>query len=201
MEFRRDLKLLVFDLDGTLIDLNVDWSQVRQGLGVDATEPLGAAVQRLTLEGSPLVATVTDAELAGLGERRVAPAVAQLLVDLAGRYRLAVLTRNSSRVARRALESTPLVDQIRIVGREECPRLKPAPDGLRMILTEYGVEPKDAALIGDTDHDVRAAAAAGAYSVVVRNSGLAYPPAGADHYIDELNDLSALLHPSERHSA
>jgi len=197
VELGLDLKLLVFDLDGTLIHLDVDWSGLRARLthdgGLADGEGLGVAIQRLALAGDPLAEVVTEYELAGLGGRTVAPAVGQALARLAGSHHVAVLTRNSSRVARQALAAVPGAEHITVVGREECPRLKPAPDGLRLIMSELGIAADRTALVGDTDHDVRAAAAAGVTSIVVRNDRLERPPEGADHYLDNLNDLFGLL--------
>jgi HAD superfamily hydrolase (TIGR01509 family) len=186
VELGGDLKLLVFDLDGTLVHLDVDWDGVRTRFDL-STEKIGAAIQRWVTAGddAPLAA-VTEAELAGLGERTVAPAVADALDRLATRYALAVCTRNSRLVAERALAG---VAPVAIAGREDVRRLKPDPEGLNLLLARHGVTPAHAALIGDTFHDVEAARAAGMRSIVVRNDRLAFRPDGADLYIDDLRTL------------
>jgi phosphoglycolate phosphatase len=188
VELGGDLKLLVFDLDGTLIHLDVDWDGVRTRFDL-GTEKIGDAIQRWVLAGdeAPLSA-VTEAELAGLGGRTLAPAVAAALERLATRYALAVCTRNSRRVAERALGG--LAGRVTIAGREDVRRLKPDPEGLRLLLAGHGVAPAHAALVGDTFHDVQAARAAGMRSIVVRNDRLAFRPDGADQYVDSLPALS-----------
>ncbi|MGH3621324.1 MAG: HAD hydrolase-like protein, partial [Sciscionella sp.] len=50
----------------------------------------------------------------------------------------------------------------------------------------YGVPAGSCLLVGDTFHDVLAAAAAGVRSAVVRNPALTYRPDGADYYLDAL---------------
>jgi len=194
VELGRDLRVLVFDLDGTLVHLDVDWTYLRRRLGPLApAESLGAAIQRLVTASSPVLAEVTSAELAALGDRRVDPDIAVTLEKLAGRYRLAVFTRNSREVAQRALAGLDLGPGAVIVGREDCARLKPAPDGLRRIMDHFRVTAAEVAVIGDTSHDVEAAAAVGAVSVVVRNDRLAHAPGGADHRVDRLSDLLTLF--------
>jgi HAD superfamily hydrolase (TIGR01509 family) len=191
VELGGDLKLLVFDLDGTLVHLDVDWDAVRTRLDL-GTGRIGDAIQGWVLAGdeAPLAA-VTEAELAGLGERTVTADVAAALDRLAARCPLAVLTRNSRLVAERALG--PLADRVTIVGREDVQRLKPDPEGLQVLLARHGVAPGDAALVGDTFHDVAAAHAAGLRSIVVHNERLAFRPDGADLYVERIDDLPALL--------
>lgn len=189
-----DLTALVFDFDGTLLDLGVDWVQVRRTLGLaDSAEPLGAAVQRLRLDGHPLLTEVTDAELAALNGRGLSPLVAATLRTLAGRYALAVCSRNSAEVVRRALEHSALNVPVPVVGREQVAHLKPDPAGLLLALAGIGAEPAQAAMIGDTTHDVEGARAAGMASIVVRNPRLDFPPGGADAYVDRIEDLVPLL--------
>ena len=195
MDLGPDLKLLVFDFDGTLLHLDVDWAAVRQALGTEATgETVGTAIQRLLLAGDEAaLASVTEAELAGLGETRLDPTVAGTLAALAARYHLAVLTRNSRTAVERAFAG---VEPPYIVGREDVTALKPDPSGLHRILDHFGVGSEQAVLVGDTYHDVAAAHAAGVRCVIVRNERLADPPRGADAYIESLAELAPWYSPA-----
>lgn len=195
-----DLRLVVFDLDGTLLHLDVDWDRVRRVLGTERTgETIGDAIARLRLAGDPpgagdpLLDEVTAAELDGLGDRRVDPAIDKTLVEIAETRAVAVFTRNSREVVARAFADSPLAGRLAVAGREDCTRLKPDPEGLRLLLSRTGVPAGRAVLVGDTYHDVGAARAAGTASVVVHNDRLAYPPGGADRYIDQIPDLLAVL--------
>jgi HAD superfamily hydrolase (TIGR01509 family) len=190
VELGGDLKLLAFDLDGTLVHLDVDWDGVRSRFDL-GTGTIGDAIQRWVTAGDDAsLAVVTEAELAGLGDRTVAPAVADALDRLATRYALAVCTRNSRLVAERALAG---VAPVAIAGREDVRRLKPDPEALNLLLARHGVAPAHAALVGDTFHDVRAARAAGLRSIIVRNDRLAFRPDGADLYIERIEDLLTQL--------
>jgi phosphoglycolate phosphatase len=189
-----DLRLVVFDLDGTLLHLEVDWVAVRRRLGLDATgETVGAAIERLMAAGDPALEAVTAEELRGLGEGGVPAHILPVLDRLATSYRLAVCTRNSREVVRRAFAGASVWPALDVVGREDVDRLKPDPQGLRILLERAGVVPEQAVLVGDTSHDVLAARAAGMASVVVANERLAYAPPGADAYIDAISDLPQLL--------
>jgi phosphoglycolate phosphatase len=190
VELGGDLKLLVFDLDGTLVHLDVDWDAVRARLDLGDGK-VGEAIQRWALAGDEeRLALVTECELAAVDGRTVATDVAATLERLATRYALAVCTRNSRLVAERVLAATALAGRLTIVGREDVRRLKPDPEGLHLLLARHGVTPAHAALVGDTFHDVQAARAAGMRSIVVRNDRLAFRPDGADLYVDALPDLA-----------
>ena len=170
MDLGRDLRLVIFDLDGTLIHLDVDWA---------------------ALGPNPHPAAATAAELAGLGARRLDAATVAVLDALAPSYHLAVLSRNSRAVAERALAG--LRANVMIIGREDCPRPKPDPSGVLVILSALGVRPEQAVLVGDTYHDVGAAHAAGLPAIVVHNGRLRYRPEGADAYVDSLAELPSRL--------
>ena len=194
MELGQRLRALIFDFDGTLFHLGVDWDGVRRDLGLeDSDEPLGAAMQRLAVSDDPLLASVTKRELAALGGRRVSFEVANVLEALTPRYGLAVLTRNSRRVVRCAFEGLSVGRNLMIVGREDSPRLKPDTAGLYMIVRKLHLPAWRVAVVGDTRHDVDTARVAGACSIVVANELIAYQPTGADHYIKHVADLLPLL--------
>ena len=194
MDLGPDLRLLIFDFDGTLLHLEVDWEAVRRALGTEATgETVGTAIQRLRLAGDEAaLASITEAELAGLGDARLDPSVAGTLEALAERHHLAVFTRNSRTVVERAFAGA---EPPYIVGREDVAALKPDPAGLRRILDHFGLGREQAVLVGDTYHDVEAAHAAGVRCVIVRNERLAYPPQGADAYIESLAELAPWYSP------
>ena len=59
-----------------------------------------------------------------------------------------------------------------IVGGDEVPRQKPAPDGLLLALERLGGRPEDAAYVGDSPFDMQAARSAGLYAVGVEWGGI-----------------------------
>lgn len=72
---------------------------------------------------------------------------------------------------------------------------KPAPDMLQFALSELGVAPADAIMVGDSSADILSAAAAGVFSVAVRGGYAAEPieSHGPRLVIDSLADLPGLF--------
>ena len=184
-----EVTALLFDFDGTLFHLPVDYAAVRRELGVTSDAKIGPLLQRLVDDGDEAgLAVITRHECAAVAVGSFAPGALDCL-GAAGPQ--AIVTRNSRNAVMAALASAGLGDGLLIVGREDVRRLKPDPEGVRLALTRLGVEPERAALVGDTYHDVEAARAAGTRSVVVRNPLLEFTPPGADRYLEGLGDLLA----------
>jgi len=190
MELDQNIKLLVFDFDGTLFDLEVDWDRLRQKLGISGTgQSLGALIQEYRLQKHPDLTHVTEAELEAVKAQRLSDEVIEVLRRLHLKYNISILTRNSRRVVEEVLKQTGLEGKIYIVGREDVEKLKPHPEGLAQILGHFKIRAQRAALVGDTYHDVEVAKNAGAVSIIVRNKKLTYSPDGADWYIESLSEL------------
>jgi phosphoglycolate phosphatase len=212
------VELVVFDLDGTLIDSARDLAtsvnaalarlapaapavpleKVRTFIGDGAAmlvaRTLADAGVSLALE----VALPVFLECYGtrlLDTTRLYPGVAEALDALRDRT-LAVLTNKPGDMSRRILEGLGVAGRFaRIWGAGDVPAKKPDPAGLQRLLGESGVAPAAAVLIGDSAIDVRTGRAAG-----VRTVGVTYglDPEGLraeapDDLIDDLRALPALL--------
>jgi HAD superfamily hydrolase (TIGR01549 family) len=185
MVIDQGLTALLFDFDGTLFHLPVDYAAVRRELGQPADAPIGPLLQRFIDEGDEAgLAVVTRHECVAAAAGSF---TAGALDCLRAPASLGIVTRNSRQAVLAALGE--LAHGIVIVGREDVRRLKPHPEGIRTALTRFGVDADRAALVGDTYHDVDAARAAGVRSIVVRNPRLEFAPPGADCYIDELTQV------------
>jgi phosphoglycolate phosphatase len=176
--------LLVFDLDGTLVDSSRDLAAAtneaiaRVAPGAPAI-PLDVVVSfvgegaRLLVERSLRHAGVDTAPEAVLpvffecyGERlldttRLYPGVAEALDALAG-CTLAVLTNKPGPFSRTILEGLGVASRFaRVWGYGDVPARKPDPAGLLRMLDELGTASPEAWMIGDSAIDVRTGRAAG----------------------------------------
>jgi phosphoglycolate phosphatase len=210
--------LLVFDLDGTLIDSVPDLhAAINRMLQERGRQPLSLAeVKPMVGDGGPtLVARALAAaggdpsdatalrrflelyEAAPARLTRPYPQVPETLAALrrAG-YRTAICTNKPQRatlVVLRALGLLPLFDAI--AGGDRFAVRKPDPGHLLGILRELGADPRRAVMIGDNEHDAAAARAAGLPVVLMRYGYARISPEslGADALLDRFADLPATL--------
>jgi phosphoglycolate phosphatase len=182
--------LVVFDLDGTLIDSTADLaaavnatlakiaptapalsldrirSFVGHGVGMLVTRALAEA--RVPARPEEVLPVYLEIYRRGmLNETRLYPGVADALAHLEG-YALAVLTNKPGDMARAILEGLGVAARFaRICGPEDVPARKPDPAGLRWLMTEAGAGPEATAMVGDSPVDVRTGRAAGVLTVGV----------------------------------
>lgn len=195
MGLNKNIKVVIFDFDGTIFNLDVDWAELKNSLGLDQNDlALGEAIEQYHQEKSDKINVITDRELEAVGIQGLSEAVGNTFKSLLSKnYKLAIFSRNSSKTIKKVLKNSRLDDNIYIVGREEVNRLKPDKEGLEFILKHYYVEPQEAVLVGDTYHDIVAGHAAGTKVVIVDNPKNQYIPEGADKYISDIADIISEL--------
>jgi phosphoglycolate phosphatase len=209
--------LLVFDLDGTLIDSKLDLA-----LAVNATradlgmEPLPhETVYSYVGNGAPVLirkalgpeASDEQAEKSlqffldyyrehMLDNTRLYPGVAASLEEWAGGKKLAVLTNKPVRFSRMILDGLGVSQRFaRVYGGNSFETKKPDPLGLNRLMGELEVPAARTLMVGDSAVDVQTARNAG-----VRSCGVTYglqpetfeqhPP---DLLVDRMEELAALL--------
>lgn len=210
------VRVLVFDLDGTLID-----SQLDLALAVNATlkwmgrPPIEhGRISGYIGNGAPKLMQRALGPEANEDEIRRAvefmltyynkhmldntiayPGVEEGLAALA-RFPMAVLTNKPLRPSRIILESLKLAPYFRAVyGGNSFETKKPDPKGMEILLREFGVTPREVMIIGDSEVDVQTARNSNTWICGV-TYGLGserlseYPP---DIVVDSLIELPALL--------
>lgn len=194
--------LIVFDLDGTLIDTLEDLAAAASQLAVEyGGQPLDPPrVARMVGEGAPLLvaralATAGYREAPpGALERFTAiyatvmfdhtaayPGVVGLLERLVGSHDLAVLTNKPGRPAEATLDHCGLSGFLahRVFGDGDLPR-KPDPAGLRWLMDRQGVSAENTCMVGDSFVDLETARRAGVRICLARYGfGFAGIPPGA----------------------
>ncbi len=212
-------RLLVFDLDGTLVDSKVDLANaVNVALESFDLPPLphtmiysyvgdGATTlirRALPPEKADLLPEVLDRFLAYYGRHlldttRPYPGVVGALRKWAGIYRMAVLTNKGVAMTREILSGLSLDGYFFAVrGGDSFGTKKPDPEGMLHILREAGVAAEEAIMIGDSRTDVLAGKAAGtvtcgvAYGLGV--TGFAGDP--PDFTVDRFPDLFRRIRPA-----
>jgi HAD superfamily hydrolase (TIGR01509 family) len=163
-----DYDAVVYDLDGTLVDLAVDWAAVNEaaralfgGTGVDPGENLFEMLDRAGEAGldGQVEATIADHERAGAREATRGPLADELATLDAP---AAVCSLNCEAACRTALSKHDLAAHAEVVvGRDSVASRKPDPEPLLAALEQLGVPPTRAVFAGDSERDETTARRAG----------------------------------------
>jgi phosphoglycolate phosphatase len=210
------VRAFLFDLDGTLIDSKLDLvnsvnfmlrEMQREALPLTTVASyIGHGAPRLVADALGPVAGEADRKrgleifLAHYNEHnldatRAYPGVVEGLETLQDRP-MAVLTNKPVKMSVEILDALGLRKYFRAVyGGDSFEKKKPDPSGAQAILKTLGAEPREAAMVGDSDVDVKTARNAGMLAVAV-NYGFGQhdrQTQPADLYVDSLQEIAALV--------
>jgi HAD superfamily hydrolase (TIGR01549 family) len=186
----KNIKLVIFDFDGTLFHLNIDWDKLKTDLGLSKDLNLGEAIQSFHEKGDKKTKIITETEILAVKGRKLEDEVAKTIVNLQQQsYKIAIFSRNSSEAIATVLKNSGLGESIFICGREHTAKLKPNSEGLQLILDHFSLNSIEAIMVGDTYHDIEAANALGMHVTIVANANNSYSPNGAHRYIASLSEL------------
>ena len=214
-----DLPAIVFDFDGTLALLNIDFKEMRRDildLAVSYRIPKDGLEQLFVLEliteirhrigadGSgrddsfarQAMGLVTDRELTGAANSLLFPGVREMFRELRGRgIKTGILTRN-------CLEAvTVIFPDIRdyidaVVTRDDTPRVKPDPEHIRVVLRRLNQDPSRSAMVGDHPMDISVGKEVGAFAIGVLtgySSADDLKGAGADLILERAAEITSYL--------
>lgn len=209
------LKLLIFDLDGTLIDSLPDLTDATNHMrGIYGLEPLspqevrelvGQGARSLVaraLPGAPpeLVDEGLDLylsyNLAHIADRtRVYPGVPETLEKLASLgYPRCVLSNKNVALCREVLSRLGIAEYFPAVyGADSFPFRKPSPEPILAVMKEYRVAPRECAMVGDSINDMAAGRGAGVVTIGC-SYGYGDPSelVGADYQVQDFPSLLRL---------
>jgi len=209
------IRLVIFDLDGTLIDSSKDIASALNhavkphGLGevtVEETislvgEGVARLIEKLVERRSPgldlpsLIESFTDYYSAHLVDHTTAyEGTEKVLRALDGRKK-AVITNKLESLSLKILEALDLLKYFDYVaGGDTGPEKKPSPVPILKVLSRFEILPEEALLVGDSIYDIEAGKSAGVRTVAALygygSPGFAQ---GADFSIGRTTDLLKII--------
>lgn len=208
------IKIIMFDLDGTLVDSSVDITNALNfatgpyGLGkVTVKETISMVGEGLTrliekmlgIERAAIVPEVLDRFIGYYSEHLTDftvpyPGVRETLARLAD-YRKAVISNKRESLSKKLLEELDLAEYFDVVlGSDSVEEKKPSPKPLLKVLGSFSLRPGESVIVGDSNLDIEAGRAAGMKTIAVsygfRDISLLK---GADFIIDHFAELAELM--------
>ncbi len=212
-----DVRAVVFDLDGVLVDSEELWDVVRRGVAAEAGRPwpIGATRAMQGMSTAEWSAYLTDAvgipvapeEVAATVVDRMAaqydtrlpllPGAVEVVERLGRRWSLGLASSSPRRLIDTVLEAAGLAQRFQAsVSTEQVGAGKPSPVVYQTVVQRLGVDPSQAIAIEDSSNGLRSAATAGLGVLAVPNA--AFPPsedalALADVVVDSLDAITVEL--------
>ena len=192
------VKAVVFDLDGTLIESNHDYDEMARRVrlvleeagapsdtlsqrgrvweiiqgGLRSLQELGLQPERIKDIQNRIDEALNEVEVSSVASVELKPGALELLERLRERgIRIGLATRSCGEYTRRSMEASRLSEYFDVVlARDEVEFPKPDPRHLLQVLEELGASPQDSVFVGDTETDQRTAGAAGISFIGVPSS-------------------------------
>jgi HAD superfamily hydrolase (TIGR01549 family) len=211
----RKIKAVIFDMDNTLLELNVDWKGLTNEIDYDYFE---GKYSHLTPHKffvaffSKLLNMLTKKQQKEIREKRLEKEMEGLatgtcfpyrgiLKSLSKRYKLGVVSGNYRPTILKALQKCGYRKFIKVVvSVDDVPQSKPSPLPILAALKKLRVKPENAVYVGDHPDDIKAARNARTYAIGVLTAKRNYDTKleGADIVIKNLFELESALEKLEK---
>ena len=212
-------KAAIFDLDGTLVTMEMDFASLRKQLEkiyysygyppekiqwtratIDSIKRFRAEMNESGFDGDGALGTVKSAiyeyELQQAPLATPIPGAKALLEYLKEKgYKIAVVTRNNRDAATCSMNNTGLRQYVDLlVAREDVKTMKPDPEQFELVLSRFGVTADETVVIGDYRFEIDAGKALGCHTIgVLTGTGSREDLADADIIVPSVADLHELL--------
>lgn len=192
---RLSMKGVIFDMDGTITECDVDFEAVRREANIPNVPILEYIGELEVQKQREVLAVLERHEANAAGTSRLRKGVIEILNKLREKgIKTALLTRNSRRSVETIIGRHNLKFDV-VVSRDDAPP-KPSPQPVLLISKKLGLEPQELLLVGDFHFDVQAGKAAGTKTAFLLNSAY-HPPDEADYYLHSLEELPQIVEDSE----
>jgi len=189
MKSFREVKGVVFDMDGTLVLSDLDFARIR----AEAEVPDGIPILEFLEAADPssrrkAERVLMEHEKRAAVECTLQPGAEQVLEALRKRgLKLALLTRNSRESVDQVVARFAMDFDVSIA-REDA-RPKPSPEPVLKIAAALGLSPAELLVVGDYIFDVQAGRAAGSHTALLRTDKNGAFESEAEIVVDQLIEL------------
>jgi phosphoglycolate phosphatase len=215
----RGIKAVVFDFDGTLAVLNIDFSGMREQVfelmtkyGVNEEkiveryllEIIDEVAQILNQENTSAAETfyqeahqiLHEVEVRAAEDGKLLPGVEEALKSLRGKgFKVGIVTRNCEEAIRKVVPDIEAFCDV-FVPRDLIKKVKPHPQQLMSVLKALHVTGGETVMVGDHTIDIQAGKRVGMKTVGVLTGRVKkeeFEKAGADYVLKDASEICSLL--------
>ncbi len=215
----RKPKAIIFDFDGTIAELNIDFSLMRERV-FDLVRRCGVEEERvqekylleiidevyqILREKSPSAAEafykeshdiLHEVEMKAAEEGRLIPGTKETLKGLGKKgIKVGIITRNCEDAVRKVFPDIDGFCDI-FVSRNSVKKVKPHPDHLTYVMKSLKISGEESMMVGDHIIDIQAGKRVGMKTVGVLTGRIKkeeFEKAGADYVLRDLTEVSKLV--------
>jgi phosphoglycolate phosphatase len=215
----RDIRAVVFDFDGTLAVLNIDFSEMREQVfelmrkyGVNEEkieeryllEIIDEVVQILSQKNTSTAETfrqeahqiLHEVELRAAEEGKLLPGVEAALKSLRDKgLKVGIVTRNCEEAVRKVVPDIEAFCDV-FVPRDLIKRVKPHPEQLTSVLKALHVTGGETVMVGDHTIDIQAGKRVGMRTIGVLTGRVKkeeFEKAGADYVLKDASEVCRII--------
>ncbi len=187
---------LVFDMDGTIMQIPVEWSKVLSELEDLLGYKLSGILPILRkLYGTPLYRSINSViekyELKAINKIRVLDDSPRVLVELSKKYPIHLVTMQSRRVAQKALELMGIASiPLTLVTRDEAGFRETQ---LKLVMNKHNLRPSQVVFIADKVLDMCIAYKLGVRGILVARKDFNPQVSSTDNLIEDLETLGIII--------
>ncbi|MCL1045530.1 HAD family hydrolase [Shewanella electrodiphila] len=199
MKTMTHIKGVIFDLDGTLVESELDFGKIKQQLNCPFdTDVLDFIEDMPSLDAQQQAhQIIIEHEALDAMNAKALPHMHALLASLQQlSLPTAIVTRNSKTATATKLSQNNIA--MELVLTRECYPAKPAPDALLAIAKMWDIEPASLIYVGDYLYDIQAAKNAGMVSVFINHNKQPDYQSQADFIVNDLLQLQHAILASNR---
>jgi phosphoglycolate phosphatase len=214
-----DIRAIIFDFDGTLAVLNIDFNAMKERVfdlmrhfGIEEElikeryllEVIDEACQMLEKKNPSSAEEfyqkahqiLHGVEMMAAEKGRLIPGMEETLKSLRGRgIKVGIVTRNCEEAVRKVFPNIDVFCDV-FVSRNLVKKVKPHPDHLTYAMQSLKVSGDEAWMVGDHPTDIQAGRQAGMVTIGVltgRTKREGFEKAGADYILDNVTEVGRLL--------
>ncbi len=168
---KQSLKMVIFDMDGTIFKSNIDWREVKKKLDISIGKTILEDIMSESTYNKEKIGILERIERKNTLETSPFNGFSKLFAGLKKKYiKTALITNNNLSNSNYLLNKFSL--DFDIVVTREMKMWKPRPDAMKYVFEKLNISPKNTISIGDSDFDIISSIESGIGKIYIKRKGI-----------------------------